>query len=359
MMRLWRRLLAAVITAIGSIGVATAQTVMVTNAPPGSTIELVLNTNTIRTTTVGPGGDATVAVNLFASGGKTEMDVRVHVDVCGTLRRLLLVENGLQPPPRASTCDRKEIAGLFVVRPVTSLVIDVGTANPMMWLRQGPVPAEWFTQGPGAQAVRALRRPATGLVLLGGAGLVRFRDAVASACGNAPECAAPDFRSTYTVGAAYSVGRFFSAEASYMKPAKQTAAGGGDIFRFNNMLKTDVLVAAANVGVPVGAVRFYGQIGTNYHRATSSTTQTIDDVTATIDGVPQTAKGGTQTFEMKTRGWGWVFGGGIEAWMRPALAIYAQGGRIQLKGTDLGGGEGSIDERVTFIVAGIRVRVLR
>ena len=56
-----------------------------------------------------------------------------------------------------------------------------------------------------------------------------------------------------------------------------------------------------------------------------------------MNDVPQTFKGGTQTFETETRGWGWLFGGGLEAWIKPSFAIYGEAGSAALKGSAIVG----------------------
>lgn len=342
--------LAAAIEMIVGVGVATAQTVIVRNAPPGSTIELVLNAATIGSAPADRAGDATLAVNVSANAGKTETDAHIYVDVCGNMRRVLLVEQGMQPPPRAGGCDRTEIAGLFLVRQVTTLVVDVGGSTPTMWLRQGPAPPEWLIRGPGRdRPARVWSALPTGLVLFGGGGLVKFRDAIFLACGNVTECGGDDFPLGYTAGAAYWFSPFLAAEASYMT-AKLAVNGRGDNFRFNSFLDTDVLTVVGKGGVPLGPVRLYGQAGANYHRATSGTTQTLENVTGTT---------GAQTFELRTAGWGWLFGGGAEAWVAPSFAIYGEVGRAALKGAARDNGEGAIDDRLTVILLGARVRIGR
>ena len=352
----WRLLvLAAVLNATVGIGVATAQSVIVRNAPPGSTIELVLNAARIGSATADPSGDATLAVNL--PGNVDETDVHIYVDTCAKLQRVLLVEHGLQPPPPAQACTRTGMVRLFAVRRASTLVVDLAGPSPAVWLAQGPAPREWLRQGPVTE--RAWKPLPTGLVLFGGGGFAKFSDAVALACGTVSPCTGNDSRVTYAVGAAYWFTRFLAAEATYVKPANVTANGSGDTFRFDSSLDARVLTVTGMVGVPLGPVRLYGQAGANYHRATSSTTETIDDVTVTLDDVTETIPGGTQTFEMKTAGWGWLFGGGLEAWVVPSLAIYAEAGRAALKGAARDGGEGAIDDRVTFMLIGARVHIGR
>jgi hypothetical protein len=360
-MKPWRPMaLAALLTVSVGVGAAVAQTVIVTNAPPGSTIELVLNEATVRSATANPGGEATLPLNLSASIGRAEADAHVYVDVCGNLRRVVLVERGLQPPPKEVACDRKEIAGLYLVRKGTSLLVDLAGSNPMVWLRQGPVPAEWLRQGSETPAAaRAWRPLPTGLVLSGGGDFTKFRDALAVACGNVTNCAGNNSGFAYTAGVAYWFTRFLAAEASYVRPAKVTANGSGDTYRFNSSLEAHVLTVAGKVGVPVGPVRFYGQAGADYHRATSSTTETVDDTTVTIDDVVTTIPGGTQTFELKTEGWGWLFGGGVEVWVARSIGIYAEVGRAALKGSAFPNGEGPIDDRLTFVLFGARFHIGR
>ena len=361
MLRPWRPLaLAAALSASVVAGVATAQTVVVTNAPPGSTVELALNAATIESATVKPGGNVTLAVNLSKHAGKAETDAHVSVDVCGSLRRVLVVEQGQSPPPVAPACTRKEFVELFALRKVTTLVVDVADTRMAVWVRQGPAPAEWLRPESEAVEPASARRPLpTGLVLFGGGGFMNFQNTVALACGNVTDCAGKDFRSAFSAGAAYWFTQFAAAEASYMRPSDVTADGSGNKYQFNSALDAHVLTVGGKAGFPIGRLRFYGQGGVNYHRATFTTTQTIDDYTVTIDGIDQTIKGGTQTFGLRTAGWGWQFGGGGEIWLAPRLAIYGEVGYARLKGANVDAAEGAFDDRVIFILVGARVRIGR
>lgn len=358
-MQPWRRLtLAAALNVTVGVGVASAQTVIVKNAPPGSTVELVMNADTVGSATVSPGGDAKLSMKLSGSAGETGTDVRILVDVCANLRRVLLVERGLQPPPQ--DCSRREIVGVFVLRRVTSLVVDVAGPNPMVWLRQGPVPREWLGEGSALPARASVwRSSATGLALFGGLDFARFSHAVATSCGNVEQCAGTRPLGSFTVGAAYWFTRYLAAEASYLKLGSVTVNGSGGTFRFNSSLDAQVLNVVGKVGAPIGGARIYGLGGANYHRATLSTNQTIDDVTLIVDDVEVTLPGGTQKFQLRTGGWGWLFGGGLEIWVARPLAVYAEAGYVALKGSDRDGGEGSINERVTYILAGARVHLGR
>lgn len=356
----WRPLgLAVALNTSVSVCAATAQTVIVRNAPPRSVVELVLNTTSIGSVTVEPGGDATFAVDESTRLVRTQIDAQIYVDTCNNQRRVLLHERGVAPPPPDTGCTRKEVWGTFISRPTTTFLVDLGGTEPAIYLRQGPPPKAWLGEAPGARPPRVWPPAPTGVVLFGSAGFAQVGSVVGVACGNVTSCSGSDFKPTYNVGVAYWISRFVAAEASFMKPGNATATGGGDAFHFNSALDTDMVTIAGNIGAPVGPARIYGHVGGNHHRATFTTTQTTDDVTVTVNGAAQTIKGGTQTFEQRTAGWGWLFGGGIEVWMARSIAVYAEGGRSQLKGPALGGGEGSIDDHVTYMLAGARLRIGR
>lgn len=340
------------------VGVAAAQTVIVRHAPPASTVELVLNAATIGSATVDAAGDATLAVNLSEHGGKAETDANVYVDVCGSVRRVLIAERAVQPPAGGPGCTRTQIAGLFWLRKISTLVVDVGTPGPRMWLSQGPAPKQWLVDSPD-DVVIVRRSAPKGLVVFGGAGMTKLRDTVAISCGNVAECAGDGLEVGYAVGVAYWVARFLAAEGTFMKPADANASGSGTGFRFDSALDSRLMTIAAKVGPAIGPVRVYGKVGMNYHRAAFRTTQTNDETTITVDNVTQTVKGGTQTFELRTSGWGWLFGAGGEGWITNRFAIYGEAGRAVLKGDSVGGGQGLIDDAVTFVLFGARVRVGR
>jgi hypothetical protein len=361
MMDVWRPLaVAAALTLVVAGGVASAQTVVVTNAPAGSSIELALNAETIASAKADPGGQATLAVNLPDHGGKTETDVRVYVDLCDGLRRVVLVERGLQPAPPGETCARRELIDLLLLRQVTSLVVNVNETSPAVWVRQGPVPPAWLRQG--SEDVAAGKTTwvlPKGFVLFGGGGLAKFRDAVAVDCGAVEGCTGDDSGVAYAGGVEFWFTRFLSAEATYFKPKEVTATGDGGYYRFNSTLDANIYTFAGKLGVPVGPVRIYGKGGANYYRALSSTMQTIDDRTVLVGDVTETVKGGTQVLEWETSGWGWMFGGGLEGWVTPSLAIYWEAGLTKLSGSDRSNGEGQLTDRVTYVLAGLRYRIGR
>ena len=51
------------------------------------------------------------------------------------------------------------------------------------------------------------------------------------------------------------------------------------------------------------------------------------------------------------------FGGGVEMWLARPFAIYLEGGRLGLKGSARDGADGSLDEGLSYFVAGARVRL--
>jgi Outer membrane protein beta-barrel domain len=319
---------------VGAV-VADAQTVMVRNAPPGGTIELVVNAATAATATADPSGGATLSNNLQTTTGKAEIDANVYVDVCtDNTRRIVIVERGQPAAAQPAGCDRRDTGALFLIRRVSTLIVNVGGTVPTVVLRQGPV-----RLGP-----RRIRRPAKGLIVFGGVGRSTVRDTVAIACGNVAECSGEDSGLAYNGGVDFWLTRYVGVEASYFKPADVEVSGRESTFTFTSTLDAEFLTVSGKAGVPLGPVRLYGKFGTTYHRALFKTTQSTGDV--------------TQTLELGTQGWGWVFGGGGEIWLAPAVALYAELGRAAMKGSGREGAEGTMDERVTFYVAGARIRIL-
>jgi hypothetical protein len=333
----------------------------VRNAPPGSTIELVLNGTPIGSATAARDGSASLPVNLSSHIKKSETDVHVYADVCGeTARRVFLEEPGVPPPAPNTGCTRTELVGLFVLRGVTTLLVDVAGSRPAVWLRQGPAPAEWLAGDQPDYATSSTRRPSpTGLVLFAGAGLARFGDTTTQSCGNVTTCEGKDGRRDFAVGAAFWITRFLGIQGTYLRPGKLNIAGSATGYTFTDRLDAHVLTVSANGGIPIGPVRIYGQFGRSFHRATSSLSETIDERTIALDQGNVTLPGGTQSTELKTEGWGWQFGGGIEGWVKPSFALYAEAGRSALKGSERSNGAGKLDERATYVVGGFRIRLWR
>ena len=335
---------------VSVVATASAQTLVVRGAPPNSTVEFVLNASTVGSATVNTEGDAVIASQPDAT--KPDMDAYIYVDSCAAIRRVFVVERGMLPPAPEAGCNRTQISGLFLVRRITTIVVNVSGALPTVLLRQGSYDLH---KGPG----RTWGPSPFGLVLFGGGGLTRFSQTSALSCGDVTECSGDDVGLGYTAGINFWFSRIIAAEVSYTRPAESTADGSGTDFRFNSALDVHVLNIAGKVGIPIKIVRLYGQGGATYHRATWETEQTIDTVTRTTDTGTVTIPGGTQTYRLDTGGWGWSIGGGLEVWLARSFALYTEGGRLALKGSARDGADGSLDEGLTYFVVGGRVRLWR
>jgi hypothetical protein len=340
----WRIALTAAAVSIGWTSVATAQTVYLRNAPADSSVEVIVNAASAGKATVDAGGEAKVPFTL--PEGKTEMDANVFVDTCGTLRKVVFVDHARAAPPPAEGCDRREIAGIYWVRPVNTVVVDVGGPTPSLLLVRGsytpPAPVE---EG-ASDEDRPARPVPTGFIMFAGGAFSSYRDAAFVACGNATPCSPRPSGPTYTFGASLWLTRFIGVEGAYIRP-HQVKASGGDTFNFDTRLDSDVWTIAGKGGVQAGSVRIYGKAGVNYHEANNKTTETLAGV--------------TQTFEYKTTGWSWVYGGGMEVWLgsHQRMAIYGDGAFVNIKGKAESGGEAKIDDRLRYVSVGVKLRLSR
>lgn len=342
MTRLWRLLaLAAVLNATAAV--ASAQTVLVRNAPPGMSVELLLNDAVVATGTASPAGEVSLDLKMPDPG---EMDANIYADVCEKTRRVLVVDRNKRPSPPPAGCDRREISGVFWVRRLNTLVVDVGGLQPSMLLVKGAYspPKLSAPKEEGGEATTPHRPSPAGLNLFGGGGLGQFQNVVTIACGNAAGCTGQNGGLGYTFGATYWITRWLAAEGGYLKPRKTTAKGG-DTFAFNSGFDVDVYTVVAKVGIPAGPVRIYGLGGMNFHQSTLSTTETIDTV--------------TQSFTQKTHGWNWLYGAGMEGWVTKKVALYGELSRATIKGTAEDKGEGLVDDHLRFISFGARILLSR
>ena len=314
---------------------AAAQTVIVTHAPAGDKIEVILAGKPAGSGTVDPAGVATVSADLRAATGASQMDARVYVDVCSKLHRIIITERNQLPAAKEDGCDRREISGIFWVRPSNTLVINVG----------GPIPSMLLTRGKyDVNNPAPLKRAPLGLVLFGGGGLIKFSDFARTACGTVTDCTPDDSAGAFTIGAAYWILPWLAAEGTYIRPSSLTTTGAGGNFDFNTGFDTHVITAAGNVAIPIRAVRLYGKIGANFHRATTTTSQTADSL--------------TQTIELNTEGWGTLFGGGLEGWIKPKFAIYFEAAFGSLKGKPRSQTvEGDVEQGFRYLLAGVRVHL--
>src|SRR5260221_2963143 len=343
MTRLWRLLaIAAALNLTVGAARAAAQTVLVRNAPPGITVEIMVDDAVVGTGTTSPTGEASLDLKLPDPG---DMDANVYVDVCEKMRRVVVIDRNKRPSPQPAGCDRREISGVFQVKRINTLVVDVGGLQPSMLLIKGtykppkPAPPE------GEAAASTPMRPLpTRLTLFGCGGVGTFHDAFAIACGNAVGCTGHDGGPGYSFGSTVWITRWLGAEGGYEKP-RQVTAKGGDTFSFNSAFGVDVFTVAAMLAVPAGPVRIYGLGGANYHQSTLTSSETIDTA--------------TQSFAQKTHGWGWLMGAGTEVWATPKVAIYGELSVARVKGKADDKGEGLVDDHLRFIAVRVRIRLSR
>jgi len=356
---LWRSLVLAAVCVM-TAGVVQAQTVMVRNAPQGSTIELVLNAATVATVPAKPGAETTLTLPPMEGGPKAKMDVRFWVDYCENMRRVFVVEAGLFPSTKDVGCDRKEVAGVYLAQAQTTFVVDVTGTSPSVWLRQGAVPSNWLGAGPMVGPSGAGLQPRPGILVGGGFGFSNLKDFALVQCGNLSSCSGNSPKFTWEAGASVWVFPFVGVEFSYVKPAVLTLEGVQSPLTATTTFDSNLMRLVAKGGPSFGPVRLYGLAGENYHRATTTTTQTMADQSLPqADGSTVVIKGGTQIITMKTAGWGLVAGGGAEFWMNSRLLLYAEVSRSWIQGytTDNSGIE--MNDRKWSYMMGVRYRVGR
>jgi hypothetical protein len=353
MRRPWRPLVAAVLSVFVIPAIARAQTLIVRNAPANAPIEVTLNAAVVGKATGDAAGDARIPVTLLPTREELEVSVHLAVDSCGDLRRIVLAERTTVVPPPAVGCDRRDVPGTFVMRRITTLVIDVAKTEPAVLISQGPPPASWLRDD--ARMGRLIDATAPGLTLSGGVSFLGFRDIVGVNCGNVAPCKATDYRPSFSVGATYWLKRGLAADVVYMRSGGTTAAASDEDFRFDSEFETEVITIGSTFGVPVTKVRPYGRLAFAYHIAKNSVTQTLDDTTVTIDGVEVVIPSVTSTFIHRSGGWGVLGGAGIEFWWKPPFGIYVEAGLTKLMSKDLDGGQTEFDDRMTFLLAGGRI----
>ena len=335
-------------------GTAMAQTVIARNVPAGSTAELVVNGVRVGTGTPDALGDVRLPFDVQAQAGKPEMDATVHVDECSdTLRRVLVADRNQAPPVPEPGCSRKDVIGVFWVKRVTTLVVDTGSPNATVFLRQGSVD---LTIKP--TAARWEEVP-VGLVAYGGAGLSRYRDAYDLQCGNASACTGDDSHTTYVAGGTLWLNPFLGIDGAWIKPAGVNANGAGSGFLFNSVVSSHLYTLGGKAGVPIGKTRLYGQGGVNYHRSHLTVTENIDDVIIVVNGVNELVRGGTQRIELKTGGWGWQVGAGLEVWFKNKFAVFGEASRTHVQGEGIEGGYGTVDDYLNAILFGGRFKIGR
>jgi hypothetical protein len=349
---------AAAVLLVGG-GVAQAQTLIVSKAPAKATVEFSLNGTALGTATADATGVASLPFDVQARAGRPEIDVSVAVDVCGSQYRVMLLQGGEQAPLKTPNCERHDISGVYIVRKVTSLVVDLWQNTPTVWLRQGPPPPTWLSATPDVIERRTgpTRLSPKGLVVFGGSGFAKVSNLTTAACGTIT-CKGGDYRASYTFGTTLWLTRWLGVQGSFTKPGIIEKSGEGTTYNFLSELDSRVFALAANVGPAIGPIRFYAQGGATFQRSTLTTTQTVNDRTVTVDGTPVVIPGGTFSMKLPTQGWSWMMGAGFEGWVSSRTALYLELGRLTMKGTPKTG-EGALDDRVTYLTAGLRISLWR
>ena len=148
---------------------------------------------------------------------------------------MLIVDAGRAPGPAGSGCERAQISGLYWVRPVNTLVVDVGGVTPKLLLIKGHYTPPRPT--PEGGEAHTWRLAPTGMVVYGAPGMASLRDAVTVSCGTVTSCSGKGTRISAAAGATYWITRYLGADVSYIKPAKVTASGSGTGYRFNSALE--------------------------------------------------------------------------------------------------------------------------
>lgn len=344
---------AVVLTLAASVADLAAQTVIVTNAPPNTHVEFVLGSTVEASGNTNADGLVTLTADP-ARLGTRQLDALIFLDVCGSERRVVVVERAA-PPPSSGACNRTPLEGTFLVQRISNIVINVGRMPPNLLVRQGKAPPEWLLAQ--SQNVVPRIRPALGLVAFVGAGTSSFRDFGFIACGDVTGCTSDRSPLTGTAGATYWFTPYTAVEGSFTKPWKLRASGKDANYRFDSELESGLISAVGVGGIPIRRARIFGKAGAVYQRSTMTTRQTVDDTVLYENGFPVLVPGASQTIQVQTSGWGWTVSTGAELWVGRAAGLFVEGGWIAVKGNDRAGGEARIDDRMKFLVGGVRVRL--
>jgi opacity protein-like surface antigen len=180
-------------------------------------------------------------------------------------------------------------------------------------------------------------------MVFGGGGLSKLSEASVIACGNVADCADDGFVGAYNLGATVWFTRWLGVEGSYLRPSRNVVTGQTSTFNFTTEFDADIVNAVVKLGIPIGPVRLFGQGGGTYHEGKNTTTQTLG--------------GETQVIEIRTDGWSYTFGGGLEAWINDRFALYGEAGQTKIKGKERLAGRIEIDDTLTHYMFGIRFRI--
>jgi hypothetical protein len=337
----------ATLAFVATVATAAAQTVIVVGLPAGGRTTVLLNGSEVGSGSADAMGTATVKFMAVTTG---EMGVRLHTESCGGSATILLQGAG-QPIGPATACTRQDAGFLFSLRPATTFVVDVAENVARVRVSQGPAPATWLVRGTSLAAIRerAWDLPVHALVLSGGAGLAGLSSITAPHCGDVQGCEQDGMRPVYSAGAAYWLTPWLGVHGSANRAVAASAEGNGTGFSFDASSRLERVNVAAIGGVPAGPARIYGLGGMTYSRTKTKMRESID---AAVSGSPQ-------QIETELRGWGPFFGGGVEIWATPSLAIYGEFTESLLRGADVNGGEARVEGSAPAVTAGMRFRLGR
>jgi hypothetical protein len=327
---------------------AAGQTVTVIGAPAGASITVLYDGNSVGTANADPKGLATVK---FAAVKTGDLDVRLYSETCNGAIRILLRSPGTTLPE--SACARQDAGSLFSLRPVTTFVVDV-TGNPAsVSISQGPAPAHWLVHdaptGNEKVRTREWEPPVQALVLSGGLGTIGLSSLSTPNCGDVAGCTAGGIRPTFGAGATYWFAPVIGIYGSVGRASEVTAHGTGSTFNFDSTTRLDRLNVAATAGGPAGPTRIYGIGGVTFNKTRTKTSESID--------APGAATRPTQQIEIETRGWGILFGAGLEIWATRRLGMFGEFTDSTLRGADVKDGEARIDGTAMALSFGARFKL--
>jgi hypothetical protein len=101
----------------------------------------------------------------------------------------------------------------------------------------------------------------------------------------------------------------------------------------------------------------FAKLGANYHGSTFTTHETVFDAGAGDGNEMRLVAGGSQTMQTHNAGWGWQWGGGVDAWLTKQVGVYGEAGKIFINGSDTHGGEGTISDTALYLFVGAKLRI--
>ena len=329
---------------------ASAQTVVLRHAVPGSTLELV------GAAKADAGGTATVTTKSIEG----QMDGNIWLETCDDDHRVILAKPGAAIP--TTGCRRAQIGGLYLLQRVTSLVIDTSTTSSLL-IRQGPPYNTWLTDArpqvakaasepdtrtggassatTNSSAASAPLFPLSGPTVFGGAGLGKTLHFGEQACGSVT--CEWDEPIQYGGGVAWWFNDFFGAEGRYGYLGKLKVTANETGYQFSTTRESGFLSVAGRAGFRKGRFRPFGRAGMSLGRATVTTIETIGE--------------NTETLAMRARGWAPVYGGGVEVWLSPRLGVFADAQRLGLKGKDERDSGIELNDTLLTAQAGLTLRL--